>query len=176
MTAASTLGQAWRIHPDVCVRLLFLWACVTLVLKGVTGEKRCTDFFVLGSCLLIPNFSEETGIGSVLRDMVPLRESLTLNAEPTCQRVCVLCVISNCCVLQLLMLSCSLRGALECCVWLPCDLTSMSAWRQVNRMREELDLFNFGVVICDECHYLKNQRAARTKVAAFVACVWVFNL
>lgn len=32
-------------------------------------------------------------------------------------------------------------------------------------MREELDLFNFGVVICDECHYLKNQRAARTKVA-----------
>lgn len=31
-------------------------------------------------------------------------------------------------------------------------------------MREELDLFNFGVVICDECHYLKNQRAARTKV------------
>lgn len=32
-------------------------------------------------------------------------------------------------------------------------------------MREELELFNFGVVICDECHYLKNQRAARTKVA-----------
>lgn len=31
-------------------------------------------------------------------------------------------------------------------------------------MREELDLFNFGVVVCDECHYLKNQRAARTKV------------
>ncbi|CAN0026743.1 unnamed protein product, partial [Hapterophycus canaliculatus] len=28
---------------------------------------------------------------------------------------------------------------------------------------EELDLFNFGVVVCDECHYLKNQRAARTK-------------
>lgn len=36
--------------------------------------------------------------------------------------------------------------------------------RQVNRMKEELDLFNFGVVVCDECHYLKNQRAARTRV------------
>ncbi|CAM9597424.1 unnamed protein product, partial [Ectocarpus sp. 13 AM-2016] len=33
----------------------------------------------------------------------------------------------------------------------------------VNRMKEELDLFNFGVVVCDECHYLKNQRAARTR-------------
>lgn len=39
-----------------------------------------------------------------------------------------------------------------------------SASRQVNRMKDELDLFNFGVVVCDECHYLKNQRAARTKV------------
>lgn len=35
---------------------------------------------------------------------------------------------------------------------------------QVNRMKDELDAFNFGVVVCDECHYLKNQRAARTKV------------
>lgn len=31
-------------------------------------------------------------------------------------------------------------------------------------MKEVLDQFRFGVVICDECHYLKNQRAARTKV------------
>ena len=31
-------------------------------------------------------------------------------------------------------------------------------------MREALDLFNFGVVVCDECHYLQNHRAARTKV------------
>lgn len=31
-------------------------------------------------------------------------------------------------------------------------------------MKKELDHFNFGVIICDECHYLKNQRAARTKV------------
>lgn len=31
-------------------------------------------------------------------------------------------------------------------------------------MKKELDDFNFGVIICDECHYLKNQRAARTKV------------
>eukprot|EP00752_Nemacystus_decipiens_P010813 g9618.t2 len=37
------------------------------------------------------------------------------------------------------------------------------SYELVNRMREELDLFNFGVVVCDECHYLKNQRAARTK-------------
>lgn len=33
-------------------------------------------------------------------------------------------------------------------------------------MKEVLDQFGFGVVICDECHYLKNQRAARTKVTA----------
>ncbi len=39
-------------------------------------------------------------------------------------------------------------------------------------MREELDLFNFGVVVCDECHYLKNQRAARTKVNGQLDC-WV---
>ena len=31
-------------------------------------------------------------------------------------------------------------------------------------MKQVLDQFGFGVVICDECHYLKNQRAARTKV------------
>lgn len=37
---------------------------------------------------------------------------------------------------------------------------------QVNRMRDELKLFEFGVVVCDECHYLKNQRTARTKVTA----------
>lgn len=39
---------------------------------------------------------------------------------------------------------------------------------KVNRMRQELDKFNFGVVICDECHYLKNRRAARTKVLMFM--------
>lgn len=33
-------------------------------------------------------------------------------------------------------------------------------------MKDVLDHFGFGVVICDECHYLKNQRAARTKVIA----------
>lgn len=37
-------------------------------------------------------------------------------------------------------------------------------------MKEALDLFGFGVVICDECHYLKNQRAARTKVSNCVTC------
>lgn len=31
-------------------------------------------------------------------------------------------------------------------------------------MKDKLDDFNFGVIVCDECHYLKNQRAARTKV------------
>lgn len=44
--------------------------------------------------------------------------------------------------------------------WTPPILT----WYQVNRMKDRLDDFNFGVVVCDECHYLKNQRAARTKV------------
>ncbi|CAB1096828.1 unnamed protein product [Ectocarpus sp. CCAP 1310/34] len=37
------------------------------------------------------------------------------------------------------------------------------SYELVNRMKGELDLFNFGVVVCDECHYLKNQRAARTR-------------
>lgn len=43
-------------------------------------------------------------------------------------------------------------------------------------MKEVLDQFGFGVVICDECHYLKNQRAARTKVTAVYMRVETFSV
>ncbi|CAM9140849.1 unnamed protein product, partial [Laminaria digitata] len=43
------------------------------------------------------------------------------------------------------------------------------SYELVNRMKQVLDQFGFGVVICDECHYLKNQRAARTKAIVPIA-------
>ncbi|CAM9872577.1 unnamed protein product [Discosporangium mesarthrocarpum] len=39
----------------------------------------------------------------------------------------------------------------------------ITSYELVNRMKATLHDFNFGVVVCDECHYLKNARAARTK-------------